>query len=252
MKDDWFRRPALSEADKAEFEKRLKRSRSHRPEYMRIQALGLYEAGAYRDALALLDRLLTEEPMRYLPWLQGDRGDCFRGLGDFDAALTAYAAAMQDGKARGSPQFSFAALVLTLSREDLYKRALQYVEEFWDISPIFPWTEFAQNSFVARLKERLGLLDDAREAAQRALEAAAKTQSNARFHPELGLVTASEQNIATIGELQRIAGVGPAPAAGGEQDSQFRRALSALTLALRRLSPRRRRPTRDWRDLHNR
>ena len=65
-KTDWFRRTAWSDADREDFNARLKRSRGegNKAQYLRIQAVYLAEAGHHHNAIELLDRLFAEFPQK--------------------------------------------------------------------------------------------------------------------------------------------------------------------------------------------
>jgi hypothetical protein len=57
-REDWYRGPAWDAKSRADFEARLARSRgdTSRPQYLRIKALGLRDAGLLDEAAGLLDR----------------------------------------------------------------------------------------------------------------------------------------------------------------------------------------------------
>lgn len=207
-KDDWFREPCLSEDAKAEFERRLSRSRSSRPEYLRIQAGSLLSAGAPNDALELVNRILSDYPDHLTAWILDQQADCLRALGRSDEAVEAYIHTLEEMKRdRGlqcHAQFSLASLVYDLRRDSLYQPALEYLTEFWDSDPMFPAHEMQQFGWTAILLDRLGQSEDAKPPARRALAAAAKQRSKAANHPTLGLVGDRHSEMRT--ELERIVG----------------------------------------------
>lgn len=60
---EWFRTSDWDDDARAEFEKRLGRARDHnRPQYLRIKALALRDAGDKQAAGSLLRRVLDEYP----------------------------------------------------------------------------------------------------------------------------------------------------------------------------------------------
>src|SRR5438128_1768759 len=62
MEDEWFRSPSWSEADRAEFEARLARSRKYnRAQYLRIKGLALRDAGEIEAARELWTRVLSDD-----------------------------------------------------------------------------------------------------------------------------------------------------------------------------------------------
>ncbi|UVO51618.1 hypothetical protein M0208_14300 [Sphingomonas sp. SUN019] len=197
--DDWFRRPCLSDEDRQEFERRLQRARSSRPEYMRIQAGALYATGAYDLSLKMIDRTIADYPAHLPAWLLEQKADCLRSLGEIDPALDTYASSLDrvrvDPGLRGNAHFSFAELVWCRRMLSRYEDALTGLADFWDCNPIFPMNEFKQFGLNALLLEGLGSKDEAMPSARRALAAAAKTRSQATKHHSLGLVLDSNAEI---------------------------------------------------------
>lgn len=62
MADEWFRSPAWGEADRADFEVRLTRSRGYnRVQYLRIKGLALSDAGEIAGARDLWLRVLADD-----------------------------------------------------------------------------------------------------------------------------------------------------------------------------------------------
>lgn len=211
-KDDWFRLPNLTEQTKAEFERRLARSRSSRYEYMRIQACALAEAEAFNQALTLLDRILSEVPDYILiAWVWEQRANCLQKVGRFDDAIADYSKSIEVLKkhpsVRGSAPISLARLVYGLKRSDLYEGALVHLTDFWDPNPIFPMEEFHQFGMTALLLNALGEAEGAKPPARRALAAAAKDRSNASKHRTLGLVR--DRDLEIRKELEAIISAKP-------------------------------------------
>src|SRR5688572_8922751 len=94
-KDDWYREPCLTKSAREAFEERLTRTRSARPEYMRIQAGALAGGKRYGDAIALLDRIFADHPGHLEAWLYEDRADCHRKLGQIDEAIWDYCSSIK-------------------------------------------------------------------------------------------------------------------------------------------------------------
>lgn len=207
-KDDWFREPCLSEESRTEFERRLSRARSSRPEYLRIQAHSLLSAGSFDSALDLVDRIRADHPDHLTAWILEQRGDCLRALRRSGEAIEAYVQALEEMKRDrgllGNAHFSLAELVCEINRDDLYERTLGYLTEFWDSAPLFPAHEMQQFGWTAILLDRLGQSEEAKPPARRALAAVAKQRSKAANHPTLGLVGDSHPEMRR--ELERIVG----------------------------------------------
>ena len=77
---EWFRTAAWDGAAQEDFERRLRRARADgRPQYLRLKALALAEAGRRADARALLLRLLWAYPDAF------DAPSALESLGDLSA-----------------------------------------------------------------------------------------------------------------------------------------------------------------------
>lgn len=205
-KDDWFREPCLTADAKAEFDRRLSRSRAQRPEYLRIQAYALRQAGAFEDALAMLARVTSDYPDHLSPWIHESMAQCFEAIGQMDAALKSYELSIQRMRqhpgVRANAHTAYAALVVRLKREGLFEEALNYLNEFWDPDPIFPAYELEQFGWAAIISDKLGDRPNAVAFAERALAAAVKRKSGAANHQKLGL--AAERHAELLEQLDRI------------------------------------------------
>ena len=207
-KDDWFRVACLTEEANEQFEERLKRSRSSRPEYMRLQAQALMEAGAYQRAILLLRRIFDEHPDHLDAWLHESVAECYHQTGQFAEAIQEYRRSIEAMRhrpgLRSNAPLLLARLVCEQSMADLYEECLQFMTEFWDPNPLFPRVELHQFGWTAILLDALGRHEDAKPSARRALGAAAKTRSNATKHRRLGLASETDQPL--VRRLERIAG----------------------------------------------
>lgn len=59
---EWYRTPDWAADAQADFERRLRRARGQRSEYLRIKAAALQEAGLLDEAADLYERFLAEHP----------------------------------------------------------------------------------------------------------------------------------------------------------------------------------------------
>jgi tetratricopeptide (TPR) repeat protein len=206
---DWFRIPAVTEQQKEAFEAKLKRSRSSRHEYMRIQALALSYAGAYKQAIEMIDRQIAENPNSCdLTLLLATKASCQAALGDDEQTIENYRKSIEQASNRPSVQanahIEYALWAIRHRKVALYPEVLDTITEFWDHNPLFPVIEFQQFACVAIVLDALGHRDDAFEPARRALNAAAKLRSNAAKHRDLGLVGDRHKDIRN--RLEKIAG----------------------------------------------
>src|SRR4028119_158964 len=101
--------------------------------------------------------------------------------------------AMRSGRgAISNAPIRLAELVYNERQTALYAESLGYLNEFWEADPIFPKHELHQFGWAAILMHLLGS-DDVEPFARRALEAAAKTRSQAQHHPSLGLAQDADE-----------------------------------------------------------
>lgn len=203
MSDDWFRRHTWTEADKAEFFARLRRSRTpfHKAQYARIQAYELRQAGGERyvhEALELLDMIVES-------WM-GDaqrasvhhqRAECLRDLGRDIEAIEAYREAFTEQ--RRLPNYvtnahlDFAWWVAVSSKRELFDEALSVLEEFSrEASFTFPAHVYVAEGARALIQYVCGERALASAHARRALVAAGTKHSGLRYHPKVGLVNVSD------------------------------------------------------------
>ncbi|MEP6869007.1 MAG: hypothetical protein ABJA20_10870, partial [Novosphingobium sp.] len=192
-KDDWFRKPRLTQQEIERFEQKLKRTRSSRHEYMRIQAYSLENAGQFSRTLELIDRIQTEEPDHYsLTLLYALKANCFRKMGNIDSAIHWYRASLQREKDRpsviGTTSTEFPFWVATERLEQLYDEAHAILLETIDPRHLFPMTSFKQYAALALITAEMGYIEDAKSSARAALLYAERTKSNAANHRNLGLV----------------------------------------------------------------
>jgi len=210
---EWFRRRTWTDKDRQEFWSRLRRSRTrfHKAQYLRIQALHLEtdaDPPALDAALELLDTMLRDYPEEFeIAAAHKQRGSCLAKLGRRDEALNAFHAAL-DAESRfpgvqGLAYLDYAETVLQAERSDLYEDALSQLARRADKEP-FPNLQYRSGVAAAFLCERLGRTDEARAAATRALTAAAKTESPFRYHRKLGLVRGTDADVQA--RLWRLAG----------------------------------------------
>jgi tetratricopeptide (TPR) repeat protein len=194
---EWFRRTTWTERDAADFEERLGRSRgaNRKAQYLRIQAVHLFESGDVnltRAALGLVDRLIADfpDPFQLAPALSL-RAEALVDLGRPEEALETYGRALE--ARRAFPQvgddgyLGFAELVIALQRRDLYDAARAALDEFADRVQ-FPIQEFRAAACRALMAAERDDSTGSRRWAREALAAAAKAESPFRYHRKLGLV----------------------------------------------------------------
>jgi len=199
-KPKWFRRSTWSSEDQAEFQSRLARSRSrfHKAQYLRIQALHLAKVGTGQmldAALNLLDQLITQCPDPFeLSQAYQQRARCLSDLGRHQEAIDAYEAAIIAQRANpnlhsGIP-VEYAELVVSLRRQDLYRRVECLLDEFPPSpEPQFPAAEYSHAVVRAFLAAARQDQVATRDYAEKALAAIGKTEAPFRYHRKVGLVS---------------------------------------------------------------
>ncbi len=194
---EWFRRKTWTDHDRDEFLTRLKRCRGqfHKAQYARIQAVELLEEPTeanLRGAMELLKLVLEyyPEPSQIAPAYE-HLGDCYAILGCDSDALVSYRNALHQQRifpqVRTNAHLAFALIVAECRRQADYDEALAVLSEFGD-SAGFPITEFRTCTARALIHSDRGDRRQATDWARRALVAAARTESDFRYHRKLGLV----------------------------------------------------------------
>jgi tetratricopeptide (TPR) repeat protein len=209
---EWFRRSTWGEADREDFNARLKRSRGagNKAQYLRIQAGHLAEAGNHAAAIELLDRLLSEFPHRIeLALAHSQRAASLANLGQCEAAIQEYRVALQTERdfpnVRTKAWLDFGWLVVERQLTDYYDEVSQVLGEFREEGGLrFPATEYRYAAIQALLADYRGNKARAREFAQQALAEAAKEHSGFRRHPTVGLVGSESNTFAN--RLMTLAG----------------------------------------------
>jgi predicted Zn-dependent protease len=170
---EWFRQPDWAEGAQAEFERRLRRAQARkRPQYLRIKALALRDAGDVGAATSLLERLLDEYPESLDAAFAAELiGDMARGNRDSDAAEASYRRALTlrpdlNGTS-GAVHISLAEVLIEMGRYD-------DAVEVLGMRPLSSLTmnaaRFRWNAALAHAASAIGEHDVAKQAAGRALD----------------------------------------------------------------------------------
>lgn len=207
VSDEWFRSPRWDDAARADFEQRLSRARAHsRPQYLRIKALALREAGLPDDARTLLLRVATFYPdTTDAAFATELLGDLARQHGRMPEAESYYRSLLEcwpnlNGTS-WMAEVSLAELLTDRGDESAWNEALLLLQNRLDR----PTTMFDNDLFrwhvaLARVAGKLGDTETQQHAAQRALNLANRGPQLAR-HPTVGLVNADELTLARLRQL---------------------------------------------------
>jgi predicted Zn-dependent protease len=201
--NDWFRTSDWDKQARADFESRLARARSHnRPQYLRIKAVALREAGENDGAGELLARVLREYPDSFdTPFCAELLADHAVRAADFREAEALYRESMRlrpDMNATsGEVHIGLAEALIAQGRHQESVDALQYV----------PVARLGLNQSICRWNVALadaahGLGEEqvAADAAARAL-ALLDTPDQFTRHPGVGRAVLTEQQVAWLRSL---------------------------------------------------
>lgn len=208
-RDDWFRGTDWSAQTQELFETKLARAReSSRAQYLRIKGLELTASAddATRSAgRDLLRRVVTEYPSDELQatWAHRDLAASLAMDGQPEEAAEHYAAALASDRPESSAAVGLAEAVLLARWAHRYEEALALLVGVGsgEASAPFPATRFRWNLAAARLSDRLGKREDARELAAIALRCLDEEQSPFPRHRSIGLATADKS---TRRELEKL------------------------------------------------
>lgn len=188
MAHDWYRNTDWNEAIAQAFRAKLKRARD-KNQYLRIQASTLANSHP-QVALQLLDEYFELGDNFDMAQAHVDRATAYLALGDVEAAIGSYEAAME--REQDCPQFQTGAalhLSYVIALNDLSDRFDQALA----ILPSAAGNLFAAGRFMHHAARAMILSrsepDTARREARLALEEAALEHSGLRYHPRVGLVS---------------------------------------------------------------
>jgi tetratricopeptide (TPR) repeat protein len=200
--DDWFRRTTWNDAARENFNVRLKRARKYnRPQYLRIQAWHLADAGNHYAALELLDQFMQiDDGSIDLAQAQLQRAESFLALGNEQDAVRAFHACLDAERNRPNVQTEawllFPWYVVETENKQLYPKAHEVLDEFFDIrSKSFPVSGYRYHCVKALLLAHDGDVKQAKAHATRALAAADAKHSGYSYHAKLGLVTSTNNTV---------------------------------------------------------
>jgi tetratricopeptide (TPR) repeat protein len=191
-RDDWYRNGHWDHDVEARFRARLSKSRSGRPQYLKIQAG--YLAECYPDvALALIDDYFATGDQSHISAALGVRAKAFEVLGRVDEAVSALKQALAWEREHPSiittARWDYPHLVAVKRLSDEYDEALNVLStRFKPTDLAFPNSRYDWNGSRALILHERGHHADARHFAERALIAATETQSPFRYHRSLGIV----------------------------------------------------------------
>lgn len=219
---EWYRTSDWDEAAQEDFEKRLRRARSSRPQYLRIKALALQDAGMPHDAETLIRRLLAEHPEEEFerPFALELLDDLVRTqdrLGEAEVHYREALATGDSGATTGLVAVSLAEVLTEAGRPEEAWALLHSATAETETLQAFDHARFRWLTACARAADALQDQGAAVQAATDALALVGAPDQYAR-HPGVGAVRVDE---ATLSSLRRLAvGIdgGGAPMAAVQQE----------------------------------
>ena len=214
MPTDWFRLPEWDAAARDDFERRLARARPYnRPQYLKIKAIALREAGQTDASQGLLHRAL-DDPNIYDFEAAGVTellGDLSRKAGDRADAEQKYRHVLATwptmNGTSGSVEISLVEVLAEKQGNDAIDEGLRLLDT-WLARPQLQFDSqlFRWHVALIRLSQRIGDEETVQRAATTALTLASRGPQLPR-HKTVGLVTTDE---ATLHWLRNLAeGRGP-------------------------------------------
>ena len=202
MSNDWFRNTDWNETIAAAFEEKLKRARDKK-QYLRIQACTL-ASGHPRIALVLLERYFALGEHFDHAQAHVDRATAHLALGDIDAAIQSFEAALAREAAFPNVQtvahLELPYLIALNGTAGRFEQAMDMLSASKDrlMFPVERFKHHAARAIILATSDRAA----ARIEAKAALEAASADHSGFRYHPSVGLV--SEMHADALSRLRGL------------------------------------------------
>lgn len=206
-REDWYRNTEWDEGIESAYRAKLARARGSRPQYLQIQAAQL--AKRYPQvALGLIDEYFQTHDDFVVPSAYCTRAEAYISLGLKDEAVAAYKAALEWENVHPnfitSARIDFPILIAENRLTEEYDSALNVLTDRFESSDhSWPIMRYYWNGCCALITYERGQKSEAREFAERALRAAAETESPFRYHRAMGLVKDAADDFGL--RLKRIA-----------------------------------------------
>lgn len=206
-RDDWYRNEIWDADIEAAFRAKLSRSRSGRPQYLTIQAS--YLTRRYpKVAQQLIDEYFETDDEFNVNMAHCARAHAFLAMEKTAEAVAAYKQALEWEELHPnhiSPaRIEFPKLVAECRVASEYDFALEVLTgRFKAHDHAFPSTRYEWNGSNALIAYELGHVVEAQEFAERAVRAAAETESPFRYHRSVGVVRSTTDDFGR--RIKRIA-----------------------------------------------
>ena len=202
---DWYRRSTWTNEDEAEFFKKLGRAqKSNRPQYLRIQALHLYQTMNHellRVAESLAYKMLNEYSDSDFIRLQIASayellGKIYEELGEHDKAILHYQKALEQENIYPNcltdAYLNYAELVIRIQRVEMFSEVEKILLER-EQRAVFPIQKYKRYIILAIIDKYRGNDAEAQEYMVLAKQNASADTSGFRYHKTLGLVKETDK-----------------------------------------------------------
>jgi len=211
-RDDWYRNSSWDNETQAAFRAKLARSRTSRPQYLRIQASYLTQAFP-ETALQLIEEYFETGDEFDVPNALCARAEAYLTLGRRPEAVAAYKQALQWEEAHprhiSTARIDLPKLVAASRISEEYGYAVDILTtRFSPMDHQFPRIRYLWNGSYALIAYEEGQVVEAKEFAERAIRAAMETESPFRYHRSAGVVRDTSddfgQRIKRIAQPSRV------------------------------------------------
>jgi tetratricopeptide (TPR) repeat protein len=204
---DWYRNAIWNADIEKTYREKLSRSRSSRPQYLTIQA-GYLTKKYPNVALSLIDEYFDTGDDFHVPSALCIRADCYISLDRISDAVSTYKQALDWELSypglTTTAGIDLAKLVANQRLSNEYDYVLEILTTRFKPSDLqFPNLRYRWNGCNALIANDLGHTAEAQEFAERALQAAAQTESPFRYHRDVSVVRSASDDFAR--RLKRIA-----------------------------------------------
>jgi hypothetical protein len=195
-RQDWFRNTSWDPKVESAFLERLARTRD-KNQCLRIQA-SILATRCPDVALRLLGQYFTLGEHFEMAQAYVDQATAYVALNEVQSAITAYESALRREQQYPNLQtqagIELALLIAERRLSERYDQAIILLQTHKE-RLLFPDQTFRWNCALALIRSEQGSPIESREAARRALAAAAETRSGFQHHPKMGLVGNVEASI---------------------------------------------------------
>jgi hypothetical protein len=212
--EDWYRNETWNSEIEEAFEARLKRSRGayYKAQYMRIQAsylLSSKKSDIQNIGVILMKRMINDFPTETSSTIFGHEqlGDYYFSKSDYENAIYYYDIVndfYEKGKRNGTSgiaDLKLIDIILKGNRKNQYKKAYNICKNYQVENISLNSDKYYYYELFALLCDKLKKQDEAKQYAMKALEMAEITEPQFRYHKNVGLVNASNEQLIILKQI---------------------------------------------------